>query len=449
MPIPPRTVGATVFHQAWRDLRVRFVLVVALSVRAAVAVAALQQGTTESPDTHTYVRPAASLVAVGRFDSEAAPELARTPGYPLLLVVGELTQRLVPTTLALQVLLSTATTLGVAVLVLAMGGTQRMAVVAAAIHALEPTGIIYVSKILTETLFTAVVTATLITLTLWVQRGERKLLVLTSALTAAAGFVRPIAYYAPLPLAALVMFIAWRPRHARAREVLLSVATVVVFAGAPLAAWRVRNAAVAGYDGFAAIADVNLLYYRAAGVVARRSGKPIDEVQTQMRREFDVDAPLLATDRLARGHERTARYLEMRRRGTAIIVNDPKAVALDWVAGAGRTVFGRETTAWTALLGFETLSRPWTVVRLFLTAIWFPVLLLALIGLTRVQWNLPLVLPGLLVSTYLVVLGSGPEAYSRFRVPWASVIFVFAAAGAIHVRQYMVTWFDRRFRRQT
>ena len=38
-----------------------------------------------------------------------------------------------------------------------------------------------------------------------------------------------------------------------------------------------------------------------------------------MQRELDVDAPLLATDRLARGPERKTRYLELRRRARAII----------------------------------------------------------------------------------------------------------------------------------
>jgi hypothetical protein len=203
---------------------------------------------------------------------------------------------------------------------------------------------------------------------------------------------------------------------------------------------------VAGYDRFAAIGDVNLLYYRAAGVVARRSGKSIDEVQLQMHRELDVDAPLMATDRLARGHERTARYLEMRRRALAIMDNDPAAVALDALAGAARIVFGRETSEWGLLLGVESFSRGWLLVRVLLTVAWLPLLVVAIVGLLRVRWEIRFVLPGLLLSAYLVVLSAGPEAYSRFRLAFIPVISVLAAAGGIHVRQRAPAWLDRRQR---
>ena len=428
------------------DRTLRLILLVALVIRAVVALVALQRGTTDAPDTVTYMRPAKSLVSVGRFDSDRTPELSRTPGYPILIAVGELAGHAVPTTLALQVILSTATTLGVAVLALAMRSTPRVGVLAAAIYALEPTGIIYVSKMLTETMFAAVVTGGLISLTLWARDAKRVYLVAAAVVFCIAGFVRPIAYFAPVPLAALVGFIAWRYHRSSVRGAVLSSGVFFVIAAAPLVAWRIRNAMVADYDNFAAISDVNLLYYRAAGVVARRSGTLIDSVQVQMHRELDVDAPLMATNRVARGQERTARYHEMRRRARTILVNDPPAVALDWAAGAARTVFGRETSEWARLLGLETLSRPWIIVRVFLTVLWLPLLGLALVGLVRVRWDLPLIVPALFVCSYLLVLGSGPEAYSRFRVPVVPVICVFTAAGALDVRQRARTWLDQRRR---
>jgi 4-amino-4-deoxy-L-arabinose transferase-like glycosyltransferase len=433
-------------HDRTLRLVLLLTLLLALVIRGAVALLALERRTTEAQDTHTYVQPAESMVAVGRFDSDSAPELSRTPGYPMLIAVGELTGHVVPTILALQVILSTATTLGVAALALAMRGSERVAVLAAIIYALDPTGIIYVSKVLTETTFAAVLTAALIASTLWARDGKRTYLVLAAVAFSIATFVRPIAYYAPVPGAALVAFIAWRYHRASVRSAVLLATLFFGIAAAPLAAWRVRNAIVAGYDRFAGIGDVNLLDWRAAGVVARQSGKPLDEVQLQMRRELDVDAPLISAGRFARGQERAARYREMRRRGTAIIANNPMAVALDWVAAASRTVFGRETTEWATLLGFETLSRPWVVTRAVLTVIWFPVLLLAVVGLLGVRWDPPVVLPGLLVAAYLVILGSGPEAYSRFRVPFVPVICVFAAAGAFHVRQRVIAWSAQRSR---
>ena len=429
---PPR-IGPNVFRLAWRDRALRLVLVVALVIRAALAIAALDRGSAEASDTHTYLEPAQSLLAHARFDSDDAPELSRTPGYSLLLIVGELTGHTFPTTLALHVILSTATTFGVAVLALAMGCTRRVATVAAAVYALEPTGLIYVSKLLTETLFTAATTGLLIAITLWARDDGRMHLFVAAALLAVAALVRPVAYYAPLPAALLIVFIAYRYHHTPMRAAVLVGAMFFAISGAPLAAWRVRNAMVAGYDRFTAIGDIHLLYFRAAGVIARQSGRTLETVQAQLRRELDVDAPLVATERIARGRERAARYREMRRRGVAVIDKAPVAVALDVAAGAARIMLGRETSEWGVLLGLESLSRSWRIVRVVLTIAWLPLLLLALVGLVRGRWQIPIVLPGLLLTAYLVVLSSGPESSSRFRLAFIPFLSVLIAAGAVHM----------------
>ena len=434
VPSPPAH-GPGVFRLAWQDRALRLVLLVALVIRAGLSVAAFERGTAEASDTHTYLQPAQSLIAAGQFDSDGAPELVRTPGYSVLLIVGVLAGRVFPITLALQVILGTATTFGVAVLALSMGATRRVAILAAAVYAVEPTGLIYVSKLLSETLFTAVVTGVLIAITLWARDGRRLPLITAAVLLAVAGYVRPVAYYAPLPLAVLVMFMAYHYHRAPLRVAALSAAAVLAIAGGPLAAWRVRNAVVAGYDQFTAIADIHLLYFRGAGVVARRTGRTLEDVQAQLRSQLDVDAPLVGTDRIARGHERAARYQEMRRRGLAIISKDPVAVALDVLAGAARIVLGRETSEWGVLLGMTSLSPRWRLLRVVLTVAWLPLLGLAIIGLIRVRWEVALVLPGVLVTVYLVALSSGPESSSRFRLAFIPVLSVFAVAGAFHIRQ--------------
>ena len=449
MPPAMRTsppAGPGVFRLAWQDRTLRMVLFAALAIRIALAVTAFELGTAEASDTHTYVEPAKSLLAAGRFDSDQAPELSRTPGYSVLLAVGELTGHVFPTTLAVQVILSTATTFGVAVLALAMGGTRPVAVLAATVYAVEPTGLIYVSKLLTETPFTAVTTGLLIAITIWARDGSRIPLVTAALLLAVAGFVRPVAYYAPAPAALLVMFIAYRYHRAPLRVAALLAASFFVIAGTPLAAWRVRNAVVAGYDQFTAIADIHLLYFRGAGVIARRSGRALEDVQAQLRSELDVDAPLLASGRTARGHERAARYQEMRRRGLAVIRGDKAAVALDALAGAARIVLGRETSEWGVLFGMEPRSPTWRILRVVLTVAWLPLLAFAVVGLVRVHWQVPVVLPGLLVTMYLVVLSAGPESSSRFRLGFIPIVSVFAAAGFVHVRQRAATWLGGRRR---
>jgi hypothetical protein len=434
MSASPRSAPEGLFRLAWQDRTLRLVVLVALVIRIVLAVAALERGTAEAPDTHTYLEPTQSLLTTFRFDSNQAPELSRTPGYSMLLAMGVISGRVFPTTLALQVILSTVTTFGVAVLALGMGCTRRVAVLAAAIFAVEPTALIYVSKLLTETLFTALVTGVLIAITIWARRRGWGPLITAAALVGAAALVRPVAYYAPVPLALLVLVIAYRYHHVPFRQAALSAALCLTIAGAPLAAWRVRNAVVADYDRFTAIADINLLYWRGAGVVARRSGRPLEDVQAQFRRELDEDAPLVATGRYARGRERAERYREIRRRGTAIIKNDPVAVALDGIASVSRIILGRETSEWGVLLGMTALSPAWRTLRVLLTFAWLPLVVAAIVGLVRVRWDVPVVLPGLLVAVYLVVLSAGPESSARFRLAFIPVVCVFAAAGVVRVR---------------
>src|SRR3954469_4118084 len=103
---PPAVADTSVVRHALRTPAFRLILLIAFLVRAVVAIAAIARDTTGATDTMTYVRPATSLVEVGRFDSNGAPELSRTPGYPMLLAVGESAGALVPVTLALQVLLN-------------------------------------------------------------------------------------------------------------------------------------------------------------------------------------------------------------------------------------------------------------------------------------------------------------------------------------------------------
>lgn len=434
-----RRAGLDTFDGLWHSRSLRWIVFFAFVLRAAVAAAGLDRNTISSPDTLTYVRPAQSLATVGRFDSYGAPELSRAPGYPILLTLGELAGAAVPVTLALQVVLGTLTVAAVAALALQMGREARVAALAAALCAFEPSGIIYTAKLLTETPFTTIVTAMLVVLTRWVRGGRTRDLVVGGALLALGSYVRPILYYAPPILAALIGLIAWR-RHTRGARALLDALVFLFIAGAPLIAWRARNMAVAGYDGFSAITDVNLYDYRAGGVIARRSGRTIYEVQRELRREIGPDSVFAAGDRAARGRERAARYYEMRSRARAILASDPAAIALDAVAGAARTVFGRDTSEWALLVGVEEGSVPWQLIRAVLTFLWLPMVALAVVGLWRGSWDFAVLLPAFLVSVYLLALSAGPEAYSRFRLAVVPVVCVLAAQGALETARWVASW---------
>jgi hypothetical protein len=91
-------------------LNIRLVLGLALFLRALLPISGYLYTRDATifytPDTATYIVPARELVTHHRFFSDGAPEVIRTPGYPLLLTAGLLLDRLELVTVTLQLLLS-------------------------------------------------------------------------------------------------------------------------------------------------------------------------------------------------------------------------------------------------------------------------------------------------------------------------------------------------------
>src|SRR6202521_2546749 len=110
-----------------------------------------------TPDTDSYIVPARELIAHHRFFSDGAPEVIRTPGYPLLLTVGLLLDRLELATITLQVLISCFTVFMVYQTTCLLFEREDIAIIAAVLYAIDPLSILFTSLLAPETLFTAVV----------------------------------------------------------------------------------------------------------------------------------------------------------------------------------------------------------------------------------------------------------------------------------------------------
>ena len=126
----------------------------AVSVRAGVAIGAWLVTRDPSvfyqPDTPTYLAPARELLAHCTFTVGGQPELARTPGYPLLLVPGVWLGHPVAVSIALQIVLSALTVAGVFVLAHELFADRRVARIAAVLYAVEPLSVVYSAVLLAE-----------------------------------------------------------------------------------------------------------------------------------------------------------------------------------------------------------------------------------------------------------------------------------------------------------
>ena len=390
------------------------IVVVAIGVRLALPLSALVvHGDPEvfvQADTNSYVRPARMLVERGRFESPGGrPETLRTPGYPLLLTIGVLADRLIATTIVVQILLGAGTVFVVALL--ARRWTPQAAVWAAAFYALDPLSVFYVSTLLTETLFTAVFVAHLYAL-VRVLEGPQRLAWSTAAgvLAAAATFVRPIAYYWPFVAVAILLWVL-RRGGVRVGAVLLVSALL------PCALWQARNFDLTGRAAFSTIGAWNLYIYSSAAVLARVENAPTEMISERFRAEVEHLEP-------------TQRNEHARRMAARILTEHPLTFLHTHLSGMVQVIVGRGFSGWVQLYGGQNFdvrgTWPYGVYLMFVGILALQ-LGCAVVGILR-GWSrnsaVTLILLG--AAAYFLLLSGGPIGTSRFRVPIMPLVCVFA-----------------------
>src|SRR5262249_35475136 len=94
-----------------------------------------------------------------------------------------------------------------------------------------------------------------------------------------ATYVRPVTLFLSLWLAVLLLFF---PRTLPARQRFQSALCFFAVVAATLAPWFLRNAAVAGYKGFASVSDIALYFYSAAAINARLEHRSFSQEQEEM-----------------------------------------------------------------------------------------------------------------------------------------------------------------------
>jgi 4-amino-4-deoxy-L-arabinose transferase-like glycosyltransferase len=399
-----------------------------------------------APDSPSYLEPAAGLWRHGSFSTAAGPEFIRTPGYPLLIALGEALGHPLAFTLLAQVGLALVTVAVAYCITRQLAPSRRIATIAALLFALEPLSLVYGAKILSETLFTALLAGHVCLLGRCLARPNPKHLAAAGLLLAAAAFTRPIALLLPvfeLPL------LAWLWRH-EGRQAWLAL---LVFVGtwlAPPGAWVARNTMACGYPGFSGISDQSLYLYRAAAIASQVEGRPYLALQAEWAHAFDARHPAAA------GWTPARRSLARRDEGLAVIRAHPGRYAANTAAGALRTVTLSAGVEGLRLVGMYpaaggmlgrlvdegVVGATRYAIRTFPVAVGVMVglsLLLALEylaaarGLVR-AWRSPRARPLamllVLVGVGLVALGAGPESEPRFRHTVMVLLVPLAALGA-------------------
>jgi 4-amino-4-deoxy-L-arabinose transferase-like glycosyltransferase len=219
-------------------------------------------------DTASYLEPGRNLLLHGLYATAGLPEIDRTPGYPLFaMLTGMLYGQVLLTALA-QIILSAISVLLIWKIAQRVFPSERTALLAAWLFAIEPVSIMYSVRLMPETLFVLLLLLTIDKLLDFLATARVASLVIAGLWLAYATFVRPVSYYLVFAIAVAVSVIEWRKKEKRtalwwkAPIILLLCVTPFV------AAWQLRSKIETGYSGFSSIVEKNLYFYQSAEVTA-------------------------------------------------------------------------------------------------------------------------------------------------------------------------------------
>jgi len=435
--------------EALGDRRVPlFVLLASFALKSAVFLALYPRNPERivGQDTATYERPALALLDTGRFAIDAAhPDIPATlvpPGYPAFIasiyfVFGE--RRAV--VIVAQILITLLTLWMVFMIGVRLWGRAAGALAMVAL-ALDLLSFTYAQILFADTLFTAALVAACYAAVEHLLTGRLRWAVGFAAALAIATLVRPISYYLFWPIVVAILIREWRGRHSVAR-----FAAVAVSLSLPwillVGSWRAHNQRMIGRAQVSDIQSVNLLLYRAAGVVAIRDSISFFDAQKRLaeslpdpngRSRGEIDA-LYEREALRILAAHPLLFLRMEAFGLVkVVAGSARAEFLHYYGGEPYEDTPSGAVGLTAaeakakFAGHEWVVVPVLYVFVHLGLLYAAALYGIWIGFRRPGPRAPLILLAA-VGIYLALVAAGPEAYARFRVPIMPCIALFAGAG--------------------
>jgi hypothetical protein len=408
------------------------------------------------PDTASYVQPARQLIADGRFAaSDGTPEIIRTPGYPMLLVLGLLRGRFELITITLQVLMSCFTVYLVYCTTDLVFENERAALLAAALYALEPLSILYTSILVTETLFATIVMVSVYYLMKYLRRQSLWDLLASAVAFAASVYVRPVGYFLPVILAvglsAWVMMTGQRNK----RRLMIQIAVFVVVSLGLTSLWQVRNKVETGYSGFSGISSINLYFDSAASVLAAKQHMSWREVQNRLG--YQDEGIYFQRHPEQKAWPLAQRLGFINHEAERILLASPFTYARIHFEGILRSIFDPGSIEFLrffdlypkrgGLLGVlvdqDAVKTMETLLYTRPLVFWSNVVLLPLLAITllcacvvlfskRLMRD-PCILTALLIATYYLLISGGPGASGRFRHPAMPIISILAGYGIYRI----------------
>ncbi|MBN1523559.1 MAG: glycosyltransferase family 39 protein [Spirochaetales bacterium] len=417
-------------------------------------------------DSPSYEEPAISLLDSGKFvesfENPDKPMFKRTPGYPgfIALVYFFFGQNR-GAILVFQIILSVISILLLYRILLKLG-IQNIAVIAGILLAADTLQCYYSLVVLSESLFSFLLLFSVyfgVTLCLE-QKNKKKSAFLLGLFMALATLVRPISYYLVFPIVIGMIIFHKQISFRSWKELFLSTCFMLMPFFILVGGWQVRNNVIVGTFEYSGIKSKNMLLFRAAGVLAKKEHRTLSEVQKEFTEQYYMNSDLSDAER-----EKQVNDTAMK-----IIFDNP--LEYSQIAGEGivSTLIAPGHRSLLDLLGFDinfeskktgydkqsldyylnTFVFSGRIIELCLLVFLFFFYLfiygfsvLGCINLIRNRKSLTMPIVHLFIIgiiIFLLLLGAGPEANSRFRTPLMPLFIFYATIGF----DYLTKYFQRK-----
>lgn len=214
-------------------------------------------------DSLRYIQLAVSLL-----DSHTFPSIVRTPVYPFFIatvysVFGKFPQAV----LIVQYFLDSLTAIFIVSIFLRIFKNLNYSYIAGVIYTINPFAIFYSNMILTETLFTFILTLSVYLFILFLYNHHKGYLIASSLLLGIGTLFRPISQYVPLFLIPFIFFV----KGYRLRDKLISCLIFLMIFYSALLPWYIRNYQYYGRLTLSTISDFNMFLTFAPEVLMIKS----------------------------------------------------------------------------------------------------------------------------------------------------------------------------------
>ena len=362
------------------------------------------------------------------------PGLSRAPGYPVYLAAVYKLFGVKPAiALFLQIVLS-----GLIPIFLYMNTellfSKRVARIASVLSIVEPVSIIYANMLLSETLF---VVFLLLSTYFFIKslKNKNTTALLMSAITAGIGaYFRPVILYLPLAYAFMYISVSWLSFKDRIKYAL----GIVLITGLTVLPWITRNYIVDRYKGFCSIQDINLYYWRAAGVISDMEHLPLREVQDRLKQAVPSGLYLANEYQFLRDKAVSViirhpySYLKVMLKGSINMLLSPERYAVFKLADIKPRFLG---IMWQGHSIHQALNMLMSDPVIVSSVVMYQLLFTIIIGLLIAIGMLIIAGEGfikellimLFIIAYFVAVSAGPEAEPRFRLPVLPYMLIIAA----------------------